>query len=259
MLKGIEPQFELRFVERKDTQMVSTTIDKFPAIVGHKGTVQPLILNGQISNYHCEVNWNWVKQEYQVQDGMDGKPSTNHLYFSDGGESVICDRAILKTLKDKVYLLRTIDGKEGFLELFDPMQERGGDTRSTLDLDMRLVEFGATATEAKEKAIEGLGVAHEGLGVANETKAIVQKNSDAIGELDANIALVNKTLAVLKTAGTDARLVILGTITVGFVGLTGIALLFLHANIDNIYKDVRDRNQHTEQRKELDRPMTPGG
>ena len=109
---------------------------------------------------------------------MDGKPSTNHIYFSDGGESVLCDRAILKTLKDRVYLIRTIDGKEGYLELFDPMQERGGDTRSTLDIDPRMVEFRATAIDAKEKALEGLGV-------ANETKVIVQKNSEAIGELDA--------------------------------------------------------------------------
>ena len=252
MLKGIEPQYELRFVEKTDTRIVSTTIDKFPAIVGHKGTVQPLILNGQISNYHCEVNWNWVKQEYQVQDGMDGKPSTNHLYFSDGGESVICDRAVLKTLKDKVYLLRTIDGKEGFLELFDPNQERGGDIRSTLDLDPRLVEFRATAIDAKEKAIEGLGV-------ANETKAIVQKNSVAIGELDANIVMVNQALTVLKAAGTDARLVVLGTFVIAFVGVTGLSLLFLRANMDNIYKDLRDRNQHSEQKKEFDRPMTPGG
>ena len=252
MLKDIEPQYELRFVERIDTRMVSTTIDKFPAIVGHKGTVQPLILNGQISNYHCTIEWNWVKQEYQIQDGMDGKPSTNHIYYSDGGESILCDRAVLKTLKDRVYLLRTIEGKEGLLELFDPKQEKGGDTRSTLDLDPRLVEFRATAIDAKEKAIEGLGV-------ANETKAIVQKNSEAIGELDANIVMVNQALTVLKTAGTDARLVILGTIAVGFAGLTGITLLFLHANIDSIYKDVRDRNQHNEQRKEPDRKMAPGG
>ena len=252
MLSAIEPQYELRFVEKIDTRVVSTTIDKFPAIVGHKGTVQPLILNGQISSYHCEVNWNWVKQEYQVQDGMDGKPSTNHIYSSDGGESVLCDRAVLKTLQDRVYLIRTIDGKEGFLELFDPMQERGGDTRSTLDIDPRMVEFRATAIDAKEKALEGLGV-------ANETKAIVQKNSDAIGELDANIVMVNQALTVLKTAGTDARLVILGTIAVGFAGLTGITLLFLHANIDNIYKDVRDRNQHNERVKEPDRKMAPGG
>mgnify|MGYP000217430900 CR=1 FL=1 len=252
MLGSIEPQFELRFVEKVDTRIVSTTIDKFPAVIGHRGSVQPVILNGQISSYHCEINWNWVKQEYQVQDGMDGKPSTNHIYFSDGGESVLCDRAVLKTLKDRVYLIRTIDGKEGYLELFDPMQERGGDTRSTLDIDPRMVEFRATAIDAKEKALEGLGV-------ANETKVIVQKNSEAIGELDANIVLVNKTLAVLKTAGADARLVILGTIAVGFAGLTGITLLFLHANIDSIYKDVRDRNQHTEQRKDLNRPMLPGG
>lgn len=259
MLGAIEPTFELRFIEQIETQIVSTTIDKFPAIVGHKGTVKPLILNGQISNYHCTVNWNWVQQEYQVQDGMDGKPSTNHIYYSDGGELIEVDRAVLKTLKDRVYLMRTIQGKEGYLELFDPNKEIGGDTRSTLDIDPRLVELRATAIEAKDKAIEGLGVANEGLGVANETKKIVQKNSDAIGELDANIALVNKALTVLKTAGTDARLVVLGTIAVGFAVLTGITLLFLHSNMDSIYKDVRDRNQHNERMNGPDRTTSPGG
>ena len=118
MLGAIEPTFELRFIERIGIQEVTTTIDKFPAIVGHKGTIQPLILNGQISSYHCKIVWNWVQQEYQVQDGMNGKPSTNHIYYSDGGESVLCDGAILKTLKDRVYLLRTIDRMSPPLSFF---------------------------------------------------------------------------------------------------------------------------------------------
>ena len=260
MLGSIEADFDLRFVEKSDDRVVATTISKFPAIVGRGGTVIPVILNSQISGQHCTINWNWVHQQYQVQDGVDGKKSTNHIYSSRDGEELIqCDKAILKTLKDRVYLLSIVDGQEGYLELFDPRKQEGGDKRSTLSLDPELIEFKALAIKAEEKAIEGLGVANKGLGVANETKVIVQKNSDAIGELDANIALVNKTLAVLKTAGTDARLVILGTITVGFVGLTGITLLFLHANIDSIYKDVRDRNQHTEKGKDLNRPMLPGG
>jgi len=255
MLGSIEAVFDLRFVEKSDDRVVTTTISKFPAIVGRGGagvTVVPVILKSQISGQHCTINWNWIHQQYQVQDGVDGKPSTNHIYSSnDGGELVLCDKAVLKTPKDRVYLLSLVDGQEGYLELFDPRKQQGGDQRSTLSLDPELIEFKALAIKAEEKAVEGLGV-------ANETKVIVQKNSDAIGELDANIALVNKTLTVLKTAGTDARLVILGTITVGFVGLTGITLIFLHANIDNIYKDVRDRNQHIEQRKELDRPTAPG-
>ena len=252
MLGAIEPTFELRFIEQIETRRVSTTIDKFPAIVGHKGTVKPLILNGQISNYHCTVNWNWVQQEYQIQDGMDGKPSTNHIYYSDGGELVEVDRAVLKTLKDRVYLISLIQGKEGYLELFDPNKEIGGDTRSTLDIDPRMVEFRATAIEAKEKAVEGLGV-------ANETKVIVQKNSAAIGALDANIVMVNQALTVLKAAGSDARSVLLGTLVLGFVVLTGLGLLFLHSNMDNIYKDVRDRNQQNERTNGPDRTTSPGG
>ena len=162
-----------RFIERIGVKVVSTTISEFPAIVGHKGTIQPLILNGQISNYHCEANWNWVRQEYQIQDGMDGKPSTNHIYFSDGGELILCDRAVLKTLKDRLYLLRTIDGKEGYLELFDPNKQDGTDDRSTLSLDPQLVEVRALVIKADERAIEGLGV-------AIETKAIARKSDTVL-------------------------------------------------------------------------------
>ena len=260
MLGSIEADFDLRFVEKTDDRVVTTTISNFPAIVGRGGTVIPIILKSQISRQHCTINWNWVHKQYQVQDGVDGEKSTNHIYSSsDGGDSTQCDKAILKTPKDRVYLLSLVDGHEGYLELFDPRKQEGGDTRSTLSLDPQLIEFKALAIKAEEKAIEGLGVATEGLGVANETKVIVQKNSAAIGELDANIVLVNKALAVLKTAGTDARLVILGTIAVGFAALTGITLLFLHANMDNIYRDVRDRNQHNEQQKGPDRTIAPGG
>ena len=252
MLKDIEPQYELRFVERNDARMVSTTIDKFPAVVGHKGTVQPVILNGQISSYHCEVHWNWVRQEYQVQDGMDGKPSTNHIYFSDGGESVLCDKAILKSLNDRVYLIRTIEGKEGYLELFDAKRERNNDPRTTLDLDPQLVEFRATAIDAKEQAIAAKGA-------AVEAKALAQSNTAAIGELDANMdARVKQALTVIRVLGMDARLFIVGTLVFGFAGLMGLTLLFLHANMDNIYKDVRDRNQRNELIKETDRKMAPG-
>ena len=254
MLKDIEPKYELRLVERIDTRIVSTAIDKFPAIIGHKGTVQPLILNGQISSFHCSVEWNWVKQEYQIEDGMDGRPSTNHIYFSEnGGESVLCDRAILKTPKDRLYLLRTIEGKEGYLELFDPKKEWVENAQSTLDLDPQLVEFRATAIDAKEKAIDAKGT-------AIEAKELAQINTVAIGALDANMdERVKQALTVLKVLGMDARLFVVGTLVFGFAGLMGLTLLFIHANMDSIYKDVRDRNQHTEQKKELDRTMTHGG
>ena len=254
MLGAIEPKFELRFIEQNGTQRASTAIDKFPAIVGHKGTVIPLILNGQISSYHCEINWNWVKQEYQVQDGMDGKPSTNHIYSSkDGGELVLCDRAVLKTLKDRVYLMRTMGGKEGYLELFDPAKEVGGDGRSTLSLDPQLVEVRALVLKADERAIEGLGV-------AIETKAIAQKNSAAISDLEVLLdPRVRQAIAVLQAFGEHPRVFLLGAVVVLFTGVSGLFLLFLHANMDNIYKDVRDRNQQNERMNGPDRTTSPGG
>ena len=253
MLGAAEAVLELRFIECIGTQRVSTTIDKFPAIVGHKGTVIPLILNGQLSSYHCEINWNWVKQEYQVQDGMNGKPSTNHIYYSDGGELVEVDRAVLKTLTDRVYLMRTMDGKEGYLELFDPNKEVGGDGRSTLSLDPQLVEFKAIAIDAKAKAIEGLDA-------AIETKAIAQKNSAAIGDLEVLLdPRVRQAIAVLQAFGTHPRVFLLGAVVVLFTGLTGLSLLFLHANMDSIYKDIKDRNQQNERTNGPDRTTSPGG
>lgn len=249
MLGAIEPIFELRLVEQVGTKRVSTTIDKFPATVGHKGTVRPLILNGQISNFHCEVNWNFFRQEYQVKDGIDGRPSTNHIYFSDGGELERRDQAVLKTLTDRIYLLRTNEGTEGYLELFDPKKQEGGDNRSTLSLDPELVELKALVAKTDERAIEGLGV-------AIETKAIAQKNSAAIEVLDANIeARIKSGITLLKIAGTDARLVVLGTIVISFAAFSAISLSFLHTNMDKMYEDSRSRSQHNERMNGSDRTI----
>lgn len=261
MLGAAEAVFELRFIERIDAQEVSTTINKFPAVVGHKGTVAPLILNGQISNYHCEINWNWVQQEYQVQDGMEGKPSTNHIYSSaNGGELVQCDRAILKTPKDRVYLLRTIDGKEGYLELFDPNKQEGSGDRSTLDLDPRLVEFRATAIEAKSSAGEAKSNAIDAKDIALQSKAIAEKNSAAIGDLETLMdPRVRQSIAVLQMFGTHPRMYLAGGCVIFFTGLTVLMLLFLHANMDDIYKSMKERSQQIEQRRELDRQMNEGG
>ena len=253
MLGAIEPKFELRLIEQIGTQRVSTAIESFPAVVGHKGSIRPLILNGQISNYHCTIEWNWVRQEYQVKDGMDGKPSTNHIYYSDGGELDQRDIATLRTLSDRVYLMSTLDGKQGYLELFDPKKQVGGDDRSTLDLDPDLVEFKAIAINANEKAIEGLGV-------AIETKAIAQKNSAAIGDLEVLLdPRVRQAIAVLQTFGEHPRVFLLGAVVVLFTGLTGLSLLFLHAKMDSIYKDIKDRNQQNERTNGPDRTTSPGG
>ena len=251
MLGAIEPIFEIRFIEQIGTQKVSTTIDKFPATVGHKGTVRPVILNGQISSFHCKIDWNFFRQEYQVEDGVDGKPSTNHIYSSEnGGELVLCDRAVLRTPSDRVYLMRTNDGKEGYLELFDPNKQPGGNPRSTLSLDPELIELKALASKADERAIEGLGV-------AIETKAIVQKNSEAIGELEVLLdSRVRQVLSVLQIFGSHPRVFLVGASVFLVTGIVGLTLLFVHANMNNIYNDIRSRNQHNERVKDPDL-MTP--
>ena len=249
MLGAIEPVFELRFVERIGTKMVSTTIDKFPATVGHKGTVRPLILNGQISNFHCEINWNFFRQEYQVKDGIDGRPSTNHIYYSDGGELERRDQAVLKALTDRVYLMRTNEGKEGYLELFDPKKQEGGDQRSTLSLDPELVELKVLVNKADERAIEGLGV-------AIETKAIAQKNSAAIEEIGVLLdPKVRQAIAVLQTLGTHPRVFIIGGVVFLVTGIFALTLIFLHTNMDKMYEDSRSRSQHNERTKDLDRTI----
>lgn len=261
MLGAAEAVLEIRFVERIGTKVVSTTISEFPAVVGHQGSIQPLILNGQISNYHCGIDWNWVRQEYQVQDGMDGRPSTNHIYFStDGGELVQCDRAVLKTLKDRLYLLRTIEEVEGYLELFDPKKQTGGDERSTLDLDPRLVELRATAIEAKSSAKEAKSDAIDAKDIALESKAIAEKNSAAIGDLELLMdPRVRQLIAILKTFGMHPRIYLVGGSVIFFTGIIGLTLFFLHANMDDIYRSMKDRNQQIERRKELDRQMNQGG
>lgn len=250
MLSSIEAVFDLRFVEKSDDRIVTTTISKFPAIVGRGGTVVPVILKNQISGQHCTINWNWVHQQYQVQDGVDGKPSTNHIYSSKaGGELVLCDKATLETLKDRVYLLSIVNGQEGYLELFDPSKQEGGDQRSTLSLDPELVEFKALAIKAEERAIEGLGV-------AIETKAIVQRNSEAIQGLEVLLdGRVRQVLSVLQTLGSHPRVFLVGSAVVLVGGIISLTLLFVHANMDKMYEDIRSRNQHNERMKDPDRSI----
>lgn len=142
-LSDFEPEFDLRFVERSKGRENKTPIEKFPCVIGHHGDIKPEILNGHISGKHCTVRYDLKSRSYFVEDGTEGKPSSNGIYFH--GEKV--DLATLKISGDRVYLLRLISGEEGYLELFKPGTEPVC-PRSTLDVDPRLIRTEETATEA---------------------------------------------------------------------------------------------------------------
>jgi hypothetical protein len=146
-LSDLEPECDLRFVERSKGRDHKTPIEKFPCVIGHQGNIKPEILNGHISGKHCTVRYDLKSRSYIVEDGAEGKPSSNGIYFH--GEKV--DIATLKVSGDRLYLLRLISGEEGYLELFKPGNE-GVCPRSTLDIDPRLIRTEETATEAHQIA-----------------------------------------------------------------------------------------------------------
>ncbi len=146
-LKDLEPELDLRFVERSKGQIHETPIEKFPCVIGHSGNIAPTLLNGTISNKHCTIRYDLTKRSYSVEDGADGKASSNGIYFGDGGESQKVDRATLTKLGEKVYVLRLVSGEEGYVELYDSRKEAFCG-RSTQDIDPRLVRTEAKATEA---------------------------------------------------------------------------------------------------------------
>lgn len=152
-LKDLEPELDLRFVERSKGQTHETSIEKFPCVIGHSGNIAPTLLNGTISNKHCTIRYDLATRSYSVEDGADGKPSSNGIYFGDGGESQKVDRATLTKLGEKVYVLRLLSGEEGYIELYDSKKEAFCG-RSTMDIDPRLVRTEAKAAEAHSIATQ---------------------------------------------------------------------------------------------------------
>lgn len=165
MLKNIEPPYDIRFVEKINGKTEIQNIYSFPAIVGHLGTVKPLIFNGKISKAHCRITHDLIAKTYRIEDGADGKPSTNHIYYGEGGETKAVDSVELSHPGQIVYLIRLTNGEEAYLELYDPRKSYSYEC-PTQDLDPRYV-----LTEKK----------------AEEAHAIATKNKEQIAELDGRI------------------------------------------------------------------------
>jgi hypothetical protein len=179
MLTKIQPDYDLRFVEKVGSKVVDTPIDKFPCVIGHQGDIAPQICNGMISKRHCTVVYNIDSSCYDVIDGADGIPSTNHIYFGDGGESEQVDRATLKNPNERLYLIRLTTGTEAYLELYNPGCLVGD--RSTQGLDPALVQTTRTAEEAH---------------------SIASSNKSHIDQLEGKLGIV---LQVLDLLGTNPK------------------------------------------------------
>ncbi|MFA9263061.1 MAG: FHA domain-containing protein, partial [Undibacterium sp.] len=139
--------------ERSKGQTHETPIEKFPCVVGHSGNIAPILLNGTISNKHCTIRYDLESRSYSVEDGADGKSSSNGIYFDDGEKNQKVDRATLSKLGQKVYVLCLLSGEEGYIELYDPKKEAFCG-RSTMDMDPRLVRTEAKAAEAHSIATQ---------------------------------------------------------------------------------------------------------
>lgn len=152
MSRNLEPKYDIRFIEKVGEETEIQEITKFPTVVGHGGNIRPLICNGKISKNHCTVTYDIDNGAYQVEDGANGKPSTNHLYFSDciGGDCAVTSKAILSKPGQAVYLIRLLNGTEAYIELYDPNDIRSIDPRATKSLDPLLRKTNEIAIEARQ-------------------------------------------------------------------------------------------------------------
>jgi hypothetical protein len=212
-LSDLEPQFDIRFVEKKGSETATQPIEKFPCVVGHYGNIVPLLLNGKISGRHCTVRYDIEQKAYIVDDGAEGKPSTNGIYFGDGNDSKKIDLAALKKIGDRVYLLRLMEGDEGFIELYDSKKEPYNGM-STQDLDPRLVRTQATAIEAHE--------------AATAAKTIADENRQKIGKMEANLEGVLKqvegSIKLMQIVGHNPVRVLIGGVVLSGIGFIAIVL-----------------------------------
>jgi hypothetical protein len=212
-LKDLEPELDLRFVERSKGKTHETPIEKFPCVVGHAGNVTPTLLNGPISNRHCTIRYDLATRSYDVEDGAEGKPSSNGIYFGDGGESQKVDRAKLTKLGEKIYILRLVSGEEGYIELYNSKKEAFCG-RSTLDIDPALVRTEAKAEEAHI--------------AATAAKTIADENREKIGAIETNLAGVLKqvegSIKLMQIVGHNPVRVLVGGIVLSGIGFIAIVL-----------------------------------
>ena len=239
-----EPRYSIRFVEKKAGETKTQEIVKMPAIVGHEGSIVPLLCNGMISKKHCTVSYDLNTGVYSVTDGAGDKPSTNHIYFGDRKSVSVVSTIELTELGQIVYLLRMINGTEAYVELYDPNSKYNLDPRSTQSMDPKLVKTAEIANKAKA--------------LAEEANVIAVENRDYINELDGRLKPI---LIIVDYVGQHPRrvaasmLILLPTIVI----LTVIAIAWSGKDSfgDLMIERYRESNQQHRQYRPEGSSTTP--
>ena len=227
MLTKMQPDYDLRLVEKVGDRVVETPIDKFPCVIGHQGNIAPQICNGMISKRHCTIAYKIELGCYEITDGADGVASTNHIYFGNGGESEQVDRATLKTPSDRVYLIRLTTGTEAYLELYNPGCVIND--RSTQGLDPALVQTTRTAEEAH---------------------SIASSNKNHIDQLEGKLGIILKVLDVLGTNPKKYIAAILVLFVASSIGLPfAVFWIKKDAIVDTLLPVLVDRLEHKKDSK----------
>ena len=208
MSRNLEPKYDIRFVEKVGEETEIQEITKFPTVIGHNGNIRPLICNGKISKNHCTVTYDIDNGVYQVEDGANGKPSTNHLYLSDriGGDCAVTSKAILSKPGQAVYLIRLLNGTEAYIEIYDPNDIRSIDPRATSSLDPMLVKTNAMMIE---------------------TRQIVEHNAVRLTELDSKLQAL---LKVFDYLGENPRKAISAIAIITLMIVIGLPTIVIWAN-----------------------------
>lgn len=159
---------DLRFVEKNGGEKSVQEIEKFPCTVGRAriGPVPPpyhyssLISNGSLSNFHCSIEFDILKHTWDIVDGAGETPSSNGIHYSARADidMVRVDRATLQFEGERIFFLRTTDGREAYAEVYDPEKSGIPIDRETQGIDptlLKLKEIELKIQESDQRVEEG--------------------------------------------------------------------------------------------------------
>jgi FHA domain len=216
----------LRFIEIRDGEIRQQEINRYPCVIGRKGTVIPLISNGALSQQHCTINFNFKEQVWTVIDGTQEQKSSNGIYRYDR-KTLEIERAhkqiSIINEGDRVYLLNKIDGTCAYVEL-----SKGSLDCPTQDFDPALVELNAGLQEVAERSI---------------------LNQGKIGEIEGAVKRISDSVAVMQWVGAKPLQTLIGLLILLFAGFGLISLTILYTKGPDVIDAVLQSKGYKIERK----------
>ena len=217
----------LRFIEINNGEIRQQEINKYPCIVGRKGTVIPLISNGALSQEHCTIDFNFKEQVWTVVDGTKDQKSSNGIYRYDRRTLEIArvENGQISIINegDRVYLLNKMDGTCAYLELCKSSLDC-----PTQDFDPAFVKLNAGLKEVAERSI------------SNEGK---------IGQIEGAVKRISDSVAVMQWVGAKPLQTSVGLLILLFAGFGLISLTILYTKGPDIIDAVLQSKGYKIERK----------